>query len=139
MSSKRQLYKGGDLKCKINIWRLFITHSRIWAWTRNSNSGISWRLEIQLPGHIFTPAVHLYTCTPVHSHTCIPAHLNTCTPAHLHTCTPAHLYTCTPANLQTCTHAHMHTCTPVHLYTCTLAHPDVNKNDFQDKFAGYRF
>ena len=55
VSLKQQPFKGGDLKCKKNIWRLFITHSRIWAWTRNSNSGISWRLEIQLPGHIFTP------------------------------------------------------------------------------------
>ena len=55
MSLKQQPFKGGDLKCKKNIWRLFITHSRIWVWTRNSNSGISWRLEIQLPGHIFTP------------------------------------------------------------------------------------
>ena len=54
-SSKQQQFKGGDLKCKKNIWRLFITHSRIWAWTKNSNSGISWRLEIQLPGLIFTP------------------------------------------------------------------------------------
>ena len=54
--SLKKTFKGGDLKCKKNIWRLYITHSRIWAWTRNSNSGISGRLEIQLLGHIFTPA-----------------------------------------------------------------------------------
>ena len=54
---KRTFYKWRLGIKKSIFWRLVIKHSRTMAWTWYKNSGISRRLEIHLPGHIFTPAI----------------------------------------------------------------------------------